>query len=129
LATGTTKVRQDASYGLSLANLQLGLTSDADIAASASPQTNRRVQEMGLAILTQRIRAAYTAGNYADALIDLDVRARAAPEQTDLMMLRGWSYYHLQRFDEAAQVFEAVAASGNDEALSALGVVRAVRGG
>jgi len=128
LASGDTKGRQDAAYGLSLANLRLGLTADADIAASAAPQTDARVSEIGLAILTQRIRAAYNAGNYSDALIGLDARARLAPEQTDLMMLRGWSYYHLLRYEEATRLFEAVAASGHDEALSALGVVKGALG-
>jgi cellulose synthase operon protein C len=128
LASGAAKDHQDAAYGLSLANLRLGLTSAAEIAASAAPQTDARVSEIGLAILTQRIRAAYNAGNYSDALIGLDARARIAPEQTDLMMLRGWSYYHLLRYEEAVRLFEAVAASGHDEALSALGVVKAALG-
>jgi cellulose synthase operon protein C len=125
LASGNAKDRQDAAYGLSLANLRLGLTADADIAASAAPQTDARVSEISLTILTQRIRGAYNAGNYSDALIGLDARARIAPEETDLMILRGWSYYHLLRYEEAARLFEAVAASGHDEALSALGVVKA----
>jgi hypothetical protein len=129
LASGNAKDRQDAAYGLSLANLRLGLTTDADIAASAAPQTDARVSEVGLAILTQRIRAAYNASNYSDALIGLDARARIAPEQTDLMMLRGWSYYHLLRYEEAARLFDALAASGHDEALSALGIVKAALGG
>jgi hypothetical protein len=58
-------------------------------------------------------------------VIDLDIRAHMAPEQTDLMMLRGWSYFHLHRLDEAARVFEAVAATGQDAAISALGTVQA----
>ena len=123
LASGAAKDRQDAAYGLSLANLRLGLTSAAEIAASAAPQTDARVSEISVEIITQRIRAAYDSGNYSDALIGLDARARMAPEQTDLMMLRGWSYYHLLRYEEAARLFEAVAASGHDEALSALGVL------
>lgn len=128
LASGNSKERRDAAYGLSLANLRLGLTAEADIAASAAPQSNTRVGELSLAILTQRIRAAYNAGNYTEALIGLDARARIAPEQIDLMMLRGWSYYHLLRYEEAARLFEAVAASGHDEALSALGVVKTALG-
>jgi tetratricopeptide (TPR) repeat protein len=110
---------------LSLANLRLGLTSAAEIAASAAPQTDKRISEISVEIITQRIHAAYNSGNYSDALIGLDARARIAPEQTDLMILRGWSYYHLLRYEEAARLFEAIAASGHDEALSALGVVKA----
>ena len=125
LTSGDAKDRQDAAYGLSLANLRLGLTSAAEIAASAAPQTDKRISEISVEIITQRIHAAYNSGNYSDALIGLDARARIAPEQTDLMILRGWSYYHLLRYEEAARLFEAIAASGHDEALSALGVVKA----
>ena len=104
---------------------------EADVASAAAPQNNERVGEIRLAILTQRIRAAYSAGAYADVIASLDVRAGLANEQIDLMVLRGWSYYHLQRYEEAARVFEAIAASGHDEALSALGIARSAarRGG
>jgi hypothetical protein len=125
LTSGDAKDRQDAAYGLSLANLRLGLTSAAEIAASAAPQTDKRISEISVEIITQRIHAAYNSGNYSDALIGLDARARIAPEQTDLMILRGWSYYHLLRYEEAVRLFEAVAASGHDEALAALGIVKA----
>jgi cellulose synthase operon protein C len=125
LASGAARDRQDAAYGLSLANLRLGLTSAAEIAASAAPQTDKHISEIGVEIITQRIHAAYNSGNYSDALIGLDARARIAPEQTDLMILRGWSYYHLLRYEEAVRLFEAVAASGHDEALAALGIVKA----
>jgi cellulose synthase operon protein C len=128
LSNGPSTERGDAAYGLSLANLRLGLATDAEIAAQAAPQTNARVSEIGLEILTQRIRAAYNAGDYAGALNGLDARTRVAPEQIDLMMMRGWSYYHLTRYEEAARLFEAVAASGHDEALSALGVAKAALG-
>jgi cellulose synthase operon protein C len=131
LATANSKERQEAAYGLSLANLRMGLTDEADVASRAAPQTSARVGEIRLAILTQRIRTAYGAGAYADALAGLDIRAGLANEQIDLMVLRGWSYYHLQRYEEAVRVFEAIAASGHDEALSALGIARSAahRGG
>jgi cellulose synthase operon protein C len=131
LAIANAKERQEAAYGLSLANLRMGLTAEADVASQAAPQTSVRVNEIRLAILTQRIRAAYSAGAYADVLASLDVRAGLANEQIDLMVLRGWSYYHLQRYQEAERVFQAIAASGHDEALSALGIVRSAahRGG
>ena len=75
---------------------------DAEIAAQAAPQTNARVSEIGLDA-TRRIRAAYNAGDYAGALNGLDARTRVAPGQgADLMMMRGWSYYHLTRYEEAA---------------------------
>jgi cellulose synthase operon protein C len=129
LATGSAKERSDAAYGLSLAYLRLGLTAEADTAASAAPQTDERVSQIRLAILAQRIQAAYNAGDYAGALIDLDARARVAPELTYMMGLRGWSYYHLQRYEEAARLFEALAASGDEDAVSALDLARAKLGG
>jgi tetratricopeptide (TPR) repeat protein len=129
LATGSARERSDAAYGLSLAYLKLGLTTEADTAASAAPQTNERVSEIRLAVLGQRIQAAYNAGDYTDALIDLDSRARLAPELTYLMSLRGWSYYHLERYEEAERLFEALVASGNQDAVSALDLTRAKLGG
>jgi cellulose synthase operon protein C len=129
LATGSAKERSDAAYGLSLAYLRLGLTAQADIAASAAPQTDERVSQIRLAVLTQQIQAAYNAGDYSDALIDLDARARLAPEETGMMSLRGWSYFHLQRYEEAERLFEALVASGDQEAVSALDFARAKLGG
>jgi cellulose synthase operon protein C len=129
LATGNAKERQDAAYGLSLANLNLGLTDEAGVAASAAPQTKERMSEISLAMANQRILAAYNAGNYADTLNDLDARARLAPEPTDLMILRGWSYFHLQRYEEAERLFEALVASGHEEARAALNFARAKTGG
>jgi len=128
LASGSPKDRADAAYGLSLADLRQGLTADAEVAASAAPQTEARASQVSLDILTQRIGAAFRAGNYAEALTALDARARITPETTDLMMMRGWSYYHLHRYDEAARLFEAVAATGYDGALQALDVAKAALG-
>ena len=102
LAGGAAKQRQDAAYGLSLAYLRLGLIADASAASSQSPQNGARGGELRVDILTQRIRAAYEFGHYDEALIGLDARSRLAPEETDLMMLRGWSYYHLHRYRESA---------------------------
>jgi cellulose synthase operon protein C len=129
LATGSAKERSDAAYGLSLAYLRLGLTAQADIAASAAPKTDERVSQIRLAVLTQQIQAAYNAGDYSDALIDLDARARLAPEEAGMMSLRGWSYFHLQRYEEAERLFEALVASGDQEAVSALDFARAKLGG
>jgi cellulose synthase operon protein C len=125
LASGAAKQRQDAAYGLSLAYLRLGLTADANVASSQAPQSGERTGELRLAILTQRIRAAYEAARYDEALIGLDARARLAPEQTDLMSLRGWCYYHLSRYREATQVFQAVAATGSADAAIAFEAAKA----
>jgi tetratricopeptide (TPR) repeat protein len=124
LSNGSAKDRQDAAYGLSLAYLRLGLTSEAAAASSQAPQPGGRVKELSTAILTQRIVADYQAGRYADALIGLDSRAHLVPEQTDLLILRGWCYFHLNRYDESKQVFTAAAATGRADAASALVAVQ-----
>ena len=129
LSNGSAKDRQDAAYGLSLAYLRLGLTSEAAAASSQAPQPGGRVKELSTAILTQRILADYQAGRYADALIGLDSRAHLAPEQTDLLILRGWCYFHLHRYGESKQVFTAAAATGRADAASALVAVQeAIKG-
>ncbi|MBP0582609.1 cellulose synthase [Labrys sp. LIt4] len=124
LSAGSAQQRQDAAYGLSLAYLRLGLTSQAAAASTQASQPTGRARELNLSILTQRILKDYQGGRYAQALMALDTRASLAPEQTDLLMLRGWSYFHLQRFAEARRVFEAVAATGNSEAAGAVEAVK-----
>jgi tetratricopeptide (TPR) repeat protein len=125
LASGAAKERQDAAYGLAQAYLRLGLPVTADNTAALSPQSDERSRDLKLSILTARIRQAYDIGRYGEALIGLDSRAAIAPEPADLMSLRGWSYFQLQRYDEARRVFEALAAAGHEGALSALSVVQA----
>lgn len=116
--TGT--ARQDAAYGKSLANLRAGLTDSAAVAASAAPQSNKRATELQTAIITQRALAAYTANRWTEAVQLLDMRSQIAPEQQDLMMVRGWSYYHLGRMREAKRLFSALAQTGSREAARAL---------
>jgi cellulose synthase operon protein C len=125
LTRGPAAERQDAAYGLSLAYLRLGLPIEADNAATLAPQSRAHNQQLRLSILTERIRQEYDAGRYRETIIDLDARTAMAPDTVDLMTVRGWSYYHLDRYDEARRVFEALAAAGNDDAQSALGVTEA----
>ncbi len=112
--------RQDAAYGLALADLQLGLPGEADDAARLAPQTDKRSHQLRLSILTAKIFEANDSGHYRQALIDLDLRAAIAPETADLMMVRGWCYFHLQRYEGAQRVFEALAAAGHAGAQGAL---------
>ena len=126
LSTGASKDRQDAAYGLSLAELGVGLPADAEAAGDLTPQPDARARDLRLAIVTKRIFEANDAGNYPDALAYLDARARMASESTDLMKIRGWIYFHLRRYEDAARIFEAVAsATGDSDAFSALNVARA----
>lgn len=129
LVQGPTSARQDAAYGLSLAYLRLGLTGEAAVASTQASQPAARAGELGTAILTQRITSAYGAGRYRDALLDLDARAHVAPEQTDLLNLRGWCYYHLGRYKDAEQVFGAVAATGDRQAIAGLVAARGAQRG
>jgi len=41
------------------------------------------------------------------------------------MLMRGWSYFNLGRFDDAAQVFQALyRANGSPQAMSGLTAIR-----
>ena len=129
MRTSTGRVREDAAYGKTLANLRAGLTDAAAISASAAPQDTRRNITMQTEILTQRALAAYADGRYVETLLFLDERSRIAPEQNDLLMIRGWSYFHLHRLPEAKRIFVAVSGTGSREALRALAAIAADRQG
>ncbi len=92
---GRGQVASDATYGRTLALLAAGLTADAAIAAAGGNLPAARRNELTASLTTQRALTAYREGRYQEALINLDERARILPEQTDLMVLRGWSYYNL----------------------------------
>jgi Flp pilus assembly protein TadD len=129
LLSTSAKTREDAAYGASLANLRSGVTDRASVAAAAAPMSNKRRAELTLSILTQQATAAYTDGRYVEAILALDERARLAPEQTDLMMLRGWSYYKLGRYPDARRIFQAVANTGVADATNGLAAVQAAQSG
>jgi hypothetical protein len=113
-------VREDAAYGQSLAYLRAGLTSKAAVAATKSPQSRARVAELQTAILADRAIAAFDAKRYRETLLFLDQLRRISSERTDLMVLRGYAYLHLNRFAEAKRIFEAAAATGNRDARRGL---------
>jgi tetratricopeptide (TPR) repeat protein len=112
LTIGSAPVKSHAAYGKSLAYLRKGLTDEAAVSAAAAPQDERRNAELTTGILTQRALAFYKEKRFTETLITLDERAKYIPEQNDLMMLRGWSYFELGRYDEAEQVFRAVLKTG-----------------
>ena len=124
LDRGSARVRGDAAYGQSLAYLRLGLTQKAAIAATRSPMPRRRRVELQSSILADRANAFFNQGRYNETLIALDQRAGLAAERTDLMVLRGYAYLKLHRLLDARKVFEAVAATGNRDAVKALAEVR-----
>jgi cellulose synthase operon protein C len=128
-ATGSSRAREEAAYGKSLAYLRKNLTSEAAIAAAEAPQTRERRVELGASILTQRALAAYRDGRYVETLLALSERARIVPEQNDLLLIRGWSYLKLGRYDDAEKVFRAVQQTGySEEAAAGLNAIREVTG-
>jgi cellulose synthase operon protein C len=124
LAQASSGERGDAAYGLALADLQLGLLGEADNAAQLAPPRDGRSQQLRISILREKILQAYAAGRYRDTINGLDTMSAVAPESVDLMTVRGWSYFHLQRYEEAQRVFEALAAAGHEGATRALYIVK-----
>jgi len=118
IAAGSGRTREEAAYGKSLAYLRKNLTSEAAIAAAEAPQTRSRQVELGASILTQRALAAYRDKRYVETLLALSERARLVPEQNDLLLIRGWSYFNLGRYKDAEQVFRAVQRTGHSEEAS-----------
>ncbi|MBJ6125293.1 tetratricopeptide repeat protein [Microvirga splendida] len=125
IATGSGRVREEAAYGKSLAYLRKNLTSEAAVAAAEAPQTRSRQVELGASILTQRALAAYRDKRYVETLLALSERARLVPEQNDLLLIRGWSYFNLGRYKDAERVFRAVQQTGySEEAGVGLNAIR-----
>ncbi|MGG7516365.1 cellulose synthase [Allorhizobium undicola] len=116
--------RSDAAYGLSLAYLRLGLTGKAAVAATRAPLAPAKAMEVQASILSDRAIAAFNAKLYKNALLLLDQRAAIAPERTDLMVLRGYSYLSLKMYGDAVRIFEAAAATGNTDARRGLNDAR-----
>lgn len=129
LKTGSGAQREDAAYGKSLAYLRKDLTGKAAVAAAQAPQNATRRTELSAAILAQRAVAAYRDGRFVDVILALGERARVVPEQNDLMLLRGWSYFKLGRYEDAKKIFRAVQQTGySDEASAGLNAIMEITG-
>jgi hypothetical protein len=129
IAGGPGRIREEAAYGKSLAYLRKGLTDEAALAAAESPQNVRRSVQLGAQILTQRALAFYKDKRYVETIVALDERSRLAPEQVDLMAVRGFSYYELGRYDEAEQLFRAIQRTGiSNDGARGLDAVRSRQG-
>jgi tetratricopeptide (TPR) repeat protein len=97
--------------------------------AAEAPQTRERRVELGASILTQRALAAYRDGRYVETLMALSERARIVPEQNDLLLIRGWSYVRLGRYNDAEKVFRAVQQTGySEEAAAGLNAILEITG-
>lgn len=127
LESSDPQVRGDAAYGQSLAFLRLGLTENAAASASRGPMDQRKASEIQVALLTNQALAAYQSKRYTEALLLLDRRAELAPEQADLMVLRGYAYLSMQRYPQAIRIFENLASTGNRDALKGLAEARAAK--
>ncbi len=127
LSGGNDAIRQDAAYGKSLAYLRVGLADKAAVAATQARQSPSRIIELQTAILSDRALVAFKGRRYREALLLLDQRAQIAPEQTDLMVLRGYSYMNLRRFADAKRVFTAVANTGSRDGMRGLADLREVQ--
>ncbi|MGO4436745.1 tetratricopeptide repeat protein [Rhizobium sp. RAF56] len=118
------QARQDAAYGLSLAYLRLGLTSQAAVAATRAPLSAERSLELQSNILSDRAANAFAAKRFRESIQFLDQLAQIRPERVDLMVMRGYAYLGLKRFADAIRIFEAAAATGNHAAITGLSDAR-----
>jgi tetratricopeptide (TPR) repeat protein len=124
LRTGSGPVAQDAAAGKTYAQIQQGLTAEASVSAASAPVSPARRTELTALILSERFYTLYEARDYNAALLTLEQRARYAPETTDLMMLRGWSYFNLRRYADARRVFRAInQANGSSQAQAGLAAI------
>ncbi|MDH7807449.1 MULTISPECIES: cellulose synthase [unclassified Rhizobium] len=127
IAGGQSTVKSDAAYGQSLAYLRMGLTDHAAVSATKSRMDRPRATELQVSILADRAVSAFQSKRYAETLLLLDQRARLADERTDLMVLRGYSYLAMNRYADAAQIFESLTSIGDKEGIRGLAAVRAAR--
>lgn len=123
--SGNAQIAADAAAGKAYAKLQQGLTGEASAAAASANLPPARRRELQTLLLSERFYAQYDAKDYNGALLTLGERGRHASESTDLMLMRGWSYFNLGRYDDAAQVFQALyRANGSPQAMSGLTAIR-----
>lgn len=123
LLGSSSKTREDAAYGQSLAYLRAGLAGKAAVSAVKAPQNRKRALELQQAILADKAVAAFDAGRSRETLLVLDQLKQLGPERTDLLSLRGYAYLRLKRYADARQVFEALAAIGNRDGQRGLGIL------
>ena len=123
--SGNAEVAADAATGLTYAKIQQGLTSEAAAVAGATNLPPARRRELATLLLSERFYAQYEAKDFNGALLTLSERRRHAPETTDLMLMRGWAYYNLGRYDDAGRIFETLyKVNRSSEALSGITAIR-----
>lgn len=125
LQSASARTREDAAYGQSLAYLRAGLVDQAAVSATKARQNVKRAVELQTSILADRALNAFDAGRFRETLIYLDQLAELQTERADLMVLRAYAYRRLGYKAEAVRLFEALAATGNQDAIKGLGQIRA----
>lgn len=123
LLGASSKAREDAAYGQSLAYLRAGLGSKAAVAAIKAPQNRQRATELQKAILADKAVAAFDAGRPRETLLVLDRLKQMGPERADLLSLRGYAYLKLKRYGDARRIFEALAATGDRDGQRGLATI------
>lgn len=109
---GDDEVASDAAYGLTLAQLDLGLTEDARQTAGALNLEAGQQAELDRTLLQQQANDAYRRGEYERTLALITAVRRADPGDQSLAVIEGWSHYNLGNYDRAEAIFERLVSAG-----------------
>ncbi len=104
-AGGSGRIASDSALGETLSHLRNGDTEAAVDSASRTSLDAEKRRTLGVQIISQKAYDAYRDGRWQETIDFLRQRAAYASETRDLLMLRGWSLYHLGDYDSARRVF------------------------
>lgn len=104
-AGGSGRIASDSALGETLSHLRAGDTDAAVDSASRTSLDAEKRRTLGVQIISQKAYDAYRDGRWQETIDFLRQRAAYAPETRDLLMLRGWSLYHLGDYDGARHAF------------------------
>ncbi|MCC5988817.1 MAG: hypothetical protein JJT95_14150 [Pararhodobacter sp.] len=122
-------VPRDASFGVMLASLELGMTEEAARLAASTNLTSEQRVEVESIILDQRGVRAYLGGEYRQSIDYLDALERLAGSlRRDLAMLRGYAYMNTRQLEEAHEAFSRLHSElATDETRAAIESIRGMR--
>ncbi len=116
--------RSDGALGDALSRLRVGQTASAAAAAERTELDPKAGTELRASIVFQQAIDAYQQGRWADALAALTERERLGTITRGMVMMRGWTLYHLGDRDLARRCFEQADAQLSDrDSRAALNVV------
>jgi tetratricopeptide (TPR) repeat protein len=75
------------------------------LAVARTNQADKAAADALTGQLTDKALAAFHAGKYPETLALLDQRASVTPEDQGMGLIRAWSLYHLNRYDQALSLF------------------------